>query len=225
MVASFIPMRSANSTALITDDFPSGTTSSSSPHRSATIASMGRAVKDMILALPGPTLRCSFWDRPQHGARPNLTCVSRNFVVPSPISTSHASASSNPPVMQCPFRAPMIGTPTLPIWWTGLLSRWCGRSLDCARGSGGPERSAPAQNDGPFPVKIPAATSPSSSFETSSTTSRKIRARRMHTSVLKQLSRSGRLREMRIARLPDSGRSTSLRRTTDAVAVGADIFD
>ena len=98
--------------------------------------------------------RESFCDRPQPGVMPTLAWVSAKRALVDAIRMSHASASSNPPVMATPLIAPMTGIGISLKAKTGLVA--ASRSLAGPRpDSPSSLRSRPAvKARSPAPVTI-----------------------------------------------------------------------
>ena len=75
----------------------------------ASVPLIRRLVYISCFAADRPTRSGRRTDIPQMGARPHWPWVSPNIVDPAATSTSHASASSSPPVKQCPWSRAMTG--------------------------------------------------------------------------------------------------------------------
>ena len=90
---------------------PGATTRLTSPQRSAVSASRKLPVKLSSFARLIPIIRLNFCDRPQPGTMPTRACVSAKRALLLAISTSQASATSNPPVIATPLIA------TLRVAW------------------------------------------------------------------------------------------------------------
>ena len=113
------------------------------PHRRASVAVRGAAVRLVILATFAPTILGSFWLNPQLGRMPNAACVSLNDARGDARSTSHASANSNPALMATPLTAPMMGKGQSSIWCTMSSSRRLSSILNTRSAS---PRSMPVLN-------------------------------------------------------------------------------
>jgi hypothetical protein len=101
MVAASSAARLASSCA--------GSTSVTSPQRSAAAESMGSPVSSMTAALPGPMLCARSADIPPPPIQPSLISGAANVAVCAASRISQPSASSRPPPSAYPFTAAITG--------------------------------------------------------------------------------------------------------------------
>ena len=134
-----------------------GTTSVTSPMRSAVAASITWPVMDIRRARAPPTTSGSRAVMPARGRIPTLACVSAKMARSDAIRKSQPSASSSPPVNVAPLTAPMTGLAIQPTWamQSAVPARWKYASPSRAASL----RSMPAQNAGSAPVSTSTRTS------------------------------------------------------------------
>ena len=137
------------------------TTSSARPHASAVLASIMSPVRLKRRARPGPIRLGRVMVRPPPGIAPTLACVSANRAASEATKMSQLNASSRPPVMAGPLTAAMMG-----VSWGGSIPTWrdcwdIRRAREASSSLLRSDRSKPAQNASPAPVRMITATSAS----------------------------------------------------------------
>ena len=144
---------------------PCGTTSVTSPMRSARAASITSPVIDSRRAMAAPTNWGSRAVMPPPGRMPTRAWVSANTARSEATRKSQPSAISSPPVNVAPLIAPTMGVRICPVAVMQLCDWNSSKYASPSRWAS--LRSTPAQNAGSVPVSTTARTDSSASASVS----------------------------------------------------------